>query len=101
MLILTATFTRPNIMTPWYQQSDAFAQYFETTYRETGKVLDQAQTISEDGLTLTRTVTWATRADFLNFVKNDQAYKDLMTEREAHFSENGIIALVEHRVVNE
>ena len=52
MFIVTATYTRPNIMTPWFQQSDAFAQHFESTYRDTGKVLESTQAISPDGLTL-------------------------------------------------
>lgn len=100
MFIVTATYTRPNIMTPWFQQSDAFAQHFENTYRYTGKVLESTQSISPDGLTFTRSETWVTRSEFMAFLE-DPEYINLMASRDAHVAEHGIVINVERRLVGE
>jgi|688.fasta_scaffold725825_2 hypothetical protein len=100
MFIVTATYTRPNIMTSWFQQSDAFAQHFESTYRDTGKVLESTQSISPDGLTFTRTESWATRVDFMAFLE-DQEYINLIAARDAHIAQNGIVVNIERKLVGE
>jgi hypothetical protein len=98
MLIITATFTRPNTSVAWFRQSDDFTNHFEINYRQTGKILEASSTISPDGLTLTRTATWASRADFMSLLEDGQ-YQILMASRDAHVTANGIVVNIERRLV--
>lgn len=100
MFIVTATYTRPNTSTPWFNQGDAFTQHFESNYRETGKCLESTGSISPDGLTIVRQASWASRSEFLEFLE-DPLYQSLMTARDAHLAANGIVFTVERRLVNE
>lgn len=100
MFVVTATYTRPNTSTPWFNQGDAFTQHFETAYRETGKCLESVGSISPDGLTTVREITWASRNNFMEFLE-DPMYIEVMSRRDDYLSSNGIVVTIERRLINE
>lgn len=61
------TSTRPDTSIPFFKNTDEVRSYIKSTYDNTGKRLSMEITLSEDGLTETRTQVWASHAAYQEF----------------------------------
>lgn len=72
MLTVTSKYVRQSTSVEFYND-EAFNTYRNTNYIETGKLVQQSDTISADGLTRTVVNDWTTRADFIAFKEDATA----------------------------
>ena len=97
--IFIRTITRPSTDVAWFTsatESD-FTRESRARFADTGKCDNPDSTLSEDGLTLTKTITWATSEDyeeFQAFVISSTLDKEDVIDCETYEHENGIIRQV-------
>lgn len=91
--------TRPRIEIPFSAENNLWTAYLNSTYVSTGKILSRQVVISEDKLTRTITMVWASeeaRQEYLNDPITIQALK----EEKNHRSQNGIGFSWEHSEID-
>lgn len=86
-------FLKTNTETPWFHDTwDAsHLEYIQTTYKDTGKYSGRRE-ISEDGLMLTVTHTFADENAQFEFI-TDEYLASMVVKREQHNSSNNITQL--------
>jgi quinol monooxygenase YgiN len=81
---------RPSTLVSFYTPTDEYIAYFQTAYRETGLVLFDSRSLSEDLLTLTIDTVWRDE-DALNQYLADPVVQEMIALRDAYLAENGIV----------
>lgn len=98
MLIVTSTFTRPDVSIPFTPVVQEFIDHRESVYIQTGKILSRQVTDSEDGLVRTLITEWRTRDDFNNF-RNDPVAVEYRIARRQYFDEHNISATHHYKFI--
>lgn len=83
MIIITLTYTRPDLNTPFFSAPAELKTQFLEKYRYTGKSISTAVTHSPDGLTAVVTNKWRSQADLDEF-RADTLSDTTRALREAH-----------------
>lgn len=89
MLIVTATYIRPNTSVSFSPPDQSFVDNREANYIQTGKIISRVVSESNDSLTRTVVTTWKTRADLEAF-RADPVTVEFNAIRREYFSENQI-----------
>ena len=88
-VVVTNTWVRPNTGVDWYISSEAESDYFEANFHDNNKLTVNSTTISGDGLTRTRVVTFtddATRNEW----KADSTVATFHNNRKTYCTNNSI-----------
>lgn len=88
----TLVFKRPDTSIAFdemVKRTSDLENYWQTNYRDTGKITDWTRTDSEDGLTRTLVITWKDEASSIEFVK-DSTIQAMLNHRDSYNIENGI-----------
>ena len=87
--------TRPNTGVDWYRvESDSYLSYsdishVESTYRDTNKLVSTSQSLSENGLELTKTFVFDNE-DSRNAFLNDSRIQAWISARNTYHTSNSI-----------
>lgn len=90
------TQTRPNLNVPFFdvgnstEIAESTKLYYVDTYINTGKVISQNATVSEDGLVKSNTMIWRSQEDFDAFRNDEQIQTGMMSITAAYNTTNGI-----------
>lgn len=95
MIIVTRTFTRPDLSVPWHLDQphgasmypQEFQDYVNATYRD--RKLHHIYTLSDDKLTMTLQSFWQTMEDYEAY-NNDPICIESFGRRDAHNAEHNI-----------
>ncbi len=101
---LTVSYTRPNTTVDWGPniKSAGLQNYYQSTYIDTAMMVSENTSISEDGLTLTRTTVWnestptMTGLEIVLQYKTDSVVQAWIAERNAYNISNNITPSVTH-----
>lgn len=96
---ITLSYTRPNTTVDWGPniKSSELNEYYQTRYIDTGMMVSESVTFSEDGLTLTRVNIWNDETpevpglDIMIQYKTDTIIQAWIAERNAYNEVNGIV----------
>jgi len=93
MLRITRMWVRTNIETPFFADTTPeFVEYANINYRDTGKRSTVIRTLSDDGLTMTQIMDFASSETFAEWC-NDPIVKAWLEARAEYQSANGITIL--------
>jgi hypothetical protein len=96
---ITVSYTRPNTTVDWGPniKTPELQNYYQSTYIDTGMLVSETVTFSEDGLTLTRVNIWNDSTpdtpglEIMIQYKTDATVQAWITERNAYNVANGIM----------
>ena len=89
MFLVQRVFTRPNTEVAFYQVTTAFRDHFKSAYKDSGKVLSNTVTVSEDRLKLVISTMWTDEATW-NAYRADPVCVEHFTVRNAYNATNNI-----------
>lgn len=84
MIILELVSVRPvtGLVDRFHTSDLGISEYIKTNFQDTGKLVSMTTRISEDYSTQTRTLTFESKNDYEDFVKDDVLqYQNLLRER--------------------
>lgn len=90
---ITVTYTRPNLDTPFYNQTAEYYAWFNTNYKNTGKVTLGPTVYSDDGLTMQWVAQWVDDAAMTEFNSSSEA-QAAFARRTAYMIENNMSVTV-------
>lgn len=91
MYTITKTQTRPSVSVAfWTNQGIAAETFVHIGQNHQHNVLDSETTISEDGLTLTKTTVWASKEALDNFMSDPVVVNNLINKCHTYMKENNI-----------
>lgn len=82
---------RESVDQPWYETTQEFADYFQNTYVNSGKVLMRKVRQSANGLVKKKVVVWANLAEQEAYLKDPVVEAEM--QRQRAFAENNNIRL--------
>ena len=82
--------TRPNTGVAFFEKTEADTEYYRTTYKETGVLLSEEFTTSEDQLVRTRTLWWNLTPGLIEVIGADEMLNDMIARGKLHNDINGI-----------
>ena len=91
-LRVTLTFKRPNTSIDWHEpiiDSESLRNYWQSTFRDTGKITEWSKSDSADGLTRTMVSVFANVAARQEYQK-DSTIQAMMNTRDQYNIDNGI-----------
>lgn len=94
---ITYTATRPSVEISFYSWPASVSSYIKTLFNDTGKVINQTITMSEDGLTLTVVTLWQNGA--FEEAANDPIISEARMEQNQHNLDHNIVTTSLHEDV--
>lgn len=83
--------TRSNLETSWWNPtfvSSEVSNYISENY--SSNIVETNVEISDDGLTLSRSTTWANRESYEAFINDEYVINNLITPSQEYMNENNI-----------
>lgn len=96
MFLVQRVFTRPSIDIAFYQVTTSFRDHFKSNYKDTGKVLSNTVTLSEDRLKQVISTMWTDEATW-NAYREDAVCVEHFTARDAY---NNQFSITDDRVTS-
>lgn len=96
MNAMVMSYTRPNINVSWGPniKSSELEEHYDREYKQTGYLITEEITFSDDQLTLTRKTAWTLGLDLFHKVRNDPLVSNWVNEVRVYNSNNNITASV-------
>lgn len=96
MNAMVMTYTRPNINVPWGPniKSAELEEHYDREYKQTGYLIAEIITFSDDQLSLTRKTAWALGLDLFRKVREDSLVVNWVNEVREYNTNNNIIPSV-------
>lgn len=96
MNAMVMSYTRPNVNVPWGPniKSAELEEHYTKEYKETGYLIAEEITFSEDQLTLTRKTAWTLGLNLFHKVKGDALVLNWVNEVRQYNVANSIIPSV-------
>jgi len=89
MFLVQRVFTRPSADIAFYQPTTEFRTHFKTAYKDSGKILSNTVTLSEDRLKQVISTMWTDEATW-NAYREDPVCVEHFTARNAYNEANSI-----------
>jgi len=82
--------TRPNTGVAFFEKTEADAAYYQTAYKDTGVLLSDEITTSEDQLVRTRTLWWNMVPGLIEILAEDATLNEIIARSRLYNDVNGI-----------
>lgn len=92
MNLSTMRYTRPNVNISWGPliRPENIQNHYDTEYIQSGYIVKEETSVSDDGLVLTRKIAWATPPEILTKYKSDTIIQEYLATVRQYNQENGI-----------
>lgn len=97
MFTITKTQTRPSVSVAfWTNQGVPAETFVHIGQNHQQNVIDSEATVSEDGLTLSKTTTWSSKEAYDAFMADEVVINSMVNKCHTYMNENGITYTTGH-----